>query len=95
MIVDPPGTQLSHVSSPAKFVEVLDLMCNIQVPADFLKATEVRPSAPAKSKASLAVLCTMCTVCTNVYNVYNLYNLNNDHPAPSPLPSPYICTEIL
>ena len=42
MVVDPPGTQLSHVSSPAKFVEVLDLMCNIQVPADFLKATEVR-----------------------------------------------------
>ena len=50
MVVDPPGTQLSHVSSPAKFVEVLDLMCNIQVPADFLKVTEVRrstnPSAP-------------------------------------------------
>ena len=41
MVVDPPGTQLSHVSSPAKFVEVLDLMCNIQVPANFLKATEV------------------------------------------------------
>lgn len=55
MIVDPPGTQLSHVSSPARFVEVLDLMCNIQVPADFLKATEVRPSAPPESKASLAV----------------------------------------
>lgn len=44
MVVDPPGTQLSHVSSPAKFVEVLDLMCNIQVPANFLKATEVRGS---------------------------------------------------
>lgn len=55
MIVDPPGTQLSHVSSPAKFVEVLDLMCNIQVPADFLKATEVRPSAPPASTTSLAV----------------------------------------
>ena len=55
MIVDPPGTQLSHVSSPARFVEVLDLMCNIQVPADFLKATEVRPSAPPESKASSAV----------------------------------------
>lgn len=41
MIVDPPGTQLSHVSSPAKFVEVLDLICNIQVPDVFLKATEV------------------------------------------------------
>lgn len=47
MVVDPPGTQLSHVSSPAKFVEVLDLMCNIQVPADFLKATEVRPLCSA------------------------------------------------
>ena len=44
MIVDPPGTQLSHVSSPAKFVEVLDLICNIQVPDVFLKATEVMPS---------------------------------------------------
>ncbi len=43
MIVDPPGTQLSHVSSPAKFVEVLDLICNIQVPDVFLKATEVMP----------------------------------------------------
>ena len=41
MIVDPPGTQLSHVSSPAKFVEVLDFICNIQVPDVFLKATEV------------------------------------------------------
>lgn len=51
MIVDPPGTQLSHVSSPAKFVEVLDLMCNIQVPADFIKATEVRPSAPLKKQS--------------------------------------------
>ena len=44
MIVDPPGTQLSHVSSPAKFVEVLDLICNIQVPDVFLRATEVMPS---------------------------------------------------
>lgn len=41
MIIDPPGTQLSHVTSPAKFVEVLDLICNIQVPYVFLKATEV------------------------------------------------------
>lgn len=41
MVVDPPGTQLSHVTSPAKFVEVLDLICNIQVPDTFLKATEV------------------------------------------------------
>ena len=42
MLVDPPGTQLSHVSSPAKFVEVLDVICNLQVPKDFLKATEVQ-----------------------------------------------------
>ena len=41
MVLDPPGTQLSHVSSPAKFVEVLDLLCDIKVPPDLLKATEV------------------------------------------------------
>ena len=54
MIVDPPGTQLSHVSSPAKFVEVLDLICNIQVPDVFLKATEVR------SILTLLQICTHC-----------------------------------
>lgn len=42
MVLDPPGTQLSHVSSPAKFVEVLDLLCDIRVPEELLKATEVR-----------------------------------------------------
>ena len=42
MVLDPPGTQLSHVSSPAKFVEVLDLLCDIKVPSELLKATEVR-----------------------------------------------------
>ena len=41
MILDPPGNLLSHVSSPAKFVEVLDLLCDIQVPANLLKVTEV------------------------------------------------------
>ncbi|KAL3151827.1 hypothetical protein ABBQ38_012794 [Trebouxia sp. C0009 RCD-2024] len=50
MVVDPPGTQLSHVSSPAKFVEVLDLMCNIQVPANFLKATELRLQGNAEAR---------------------------------------------
>ena len=43
-MVEPPGTQLSHVSSAAKFVEVLDLFCNIEVPATYLKATEVNGS---------------------------------------------------
>ncbi|DBA94290.1 TPA: hypothetical protein ACH3X1_001904 [Trebouxia sp. C0004] len=50
MIVDPPGTQLSHVSSPAKFVEVLDLICNIQVPDVFLKATELRLQGNAEAR---------------------------------------------
>lgn len=50
MIVDPPGTQLSHVTSPAKFVEVLDLICNIQVPDTFLKATELRLQGNAEAR---------------------------------------------
>lgn len=41
MVLSPPGTQVSHVSSPAKFVEVLDLLCDIKVPPELLKATEV------------------------------------------------------
>ena len=46
--MDPPGTQLSHVSSASKFVEVLDLFCNLEVPDKYLKATEVTMTLHAR-----------------------------------------------
>ena len=48
MVLDPPGTQLSHVSSPAKFVEVLDLLCDIKIPPAQLKATEVNATCKTR-----------------------------------------------
>ena len=62
---DAEAQLLSHVSTPAKFREALQLFCGVHVPDVLLKATEVRVTScrkgyrqQAKLHAAISLVCT-------------------------------------
>lgn len=51
MAVLPDGVILSHINSPAKLTEALRFMCDVEVPQDLLKSTELRLAGNAEARS--------------------------------------------